>query len=711
MRSSVLVAALAMTAVALSCIPLHSPAGQGEFSRSSVVTLDSSGLQSDLVVEVADEDSFDDVTALASSLGIVVEYSSIETGILTLDGERLNGEAVSLISETPGVISVSSEHKARTLFTPNDSSLSLQWGLDTINAYEAWDITRGTYDVVVGVLDTGIDWNHPDIAANIWTGSDGYHGYNFIDGNHIPMDDNINSYDELGRFVPNTYTYHGTHVAGVLGAVMNNNQGIAGMAQVRLMAVKVMNDSGEGTDATVASGIRWAVDNGASIITMSLGVEGPSSTLENAVEYASSRGVVMVAASGNSGSSYVSYPAAYSSVIAVGATDNADRRATFSNFGNNLDIMAPGVQIYSTQGSSGYQYLSGTSTAAPFVAGVAALMLSINPALSPVDVGNVMNATAIDISRTSYDTATGWGIVDSFRAVEQIADPTVTITVYPDYAIPNRTFSISWLVSGGQPGNIQRTYLAWGESLSTMTQTSVDFTGTTWARFTVNDIQAPGYNTTLYIKAYANVDGTLYESAVLELPVHEAPPQGLFSQFLKDVQDFIFNDLGLYNFLLLMGLLIAVPVVVLALRPKRRRVPVRAAPAHASDGQYQPASTSQYLPPPPPPPPRFEAYVDVVGHEVMPPSIRVIEGTKVVWVNRSWAPPPGIAIKSGRLDQSGEHPDGMFQSGLLIAPGDYWSATFHRVGTYDYYLTGIWKTAKVVVEPFKPATGQIATGV
>ena len=667
-------------------------------------------MSADLVVEVEDEAAFERVLALATSLGIGPEFSSVETGILTLDSEGADRGVTSMISELQGVTGVSSENRARVLFTPDDPSLGLQWGIDTVFAREAWDITRGSHDVIVGVLDTGIDWNHPDLAANIWTDGSGYHGYNFIAGNNIPMDDNINSYDELGRYRPDTYTYHGTHVAGVLGAVMNNDAGIAGIAQVQLMAVKVMNDSGEGTDAYVASGIRWAVDHGADIVTMSLGVEGPSSTLETAIGYASSHGVVTVAASGNSGSSYVSYPAAYPSVIAVGAVDSTESRASFSNFGSNLDLMAPGVSIYSTQGGSSYQQLSGTSTAAPFVAGVAALMLSVNPALTPVEIGNVMNATAKDISRTSYDTATGWGIVDAFRAVEQIAGPTVTITEFPEYAVPNRTFSISWLVSGGQPGNIQRTYLMWGESPTSLTQIGPDSTGTTWARFTVDDLMAPGYNTTLYLRAYANVDGTLYESALLELPVHEAPPEGLFAQFLKDVHDFVFNDLGLYNFLLLIGLLIAIPVAIVALRPKRRRMPVRPASVQTYPSQTYSAPAPQYLPPPPPPPPRFEAYVDLVGHEIMPSAIKVIEGTKVVWVNRSWAPPPGVAIRSGTLDQAGEHPDGVFQSGLLIAPGDYWSATFHRVGTYDYYLTGIWKTAKIIVEPYRPAAGQIASG-
>jgi plastocyanin len=127
---------------------------------------------------------------------------------------------------------------------------------------------------------------------------------------------------------------------------------------------------------------------------------------------------------------------------------------------------------------------------------------------------------------------------------------------------------------------------------------------------------------------------------------------------------------------------------------------VKAQPGFQPPTTLQSSAPVRYLPPPPPPPPRFEAHVDLIGHEVTPSVLRVVEGTKVVWVNRSWAPPPGLAIKSGKLDDAGEHPDGAFQSGLLIAPGDYWSATFHRAGTYEYYLTGIWRTGKVVVEPY-----------
>ena len=677
-------------------------------SPDSGPTVDISDRSADVVIETLGQGQVAEVLRLAGAWGIEATFSDEASGIVTLDSSAADDYFVGMLESLPGVTSISSEKKVRASFVPDDSYVDFQWGLDTINAYEAWDITRGEHEVVVAVLDTGIDWNHPDIAANIWNDSDGYHGFNFIDDNNLPMDDNINAYDESGTWLPNQYTYHGTHVAGVVGAVINNAIGVAGMAQVRLMAVKVMNDSGEGTDAMVASGIYYAVQNNAQIITMSLGVDGASTSLRNAVDYASREGCVMVAAAGNSGSSYVSYPAAYPQVIAVGATDSTDRLASFSNYGLNLDVMAPGVSIYSTQGGgANYQYLSGTSTAAPYVAGTAALMLSINPALTPVDIGDFLNSSARDISRTGYDTMTGWGIVDAFGAVESVAEPTVTFTEYPEYAPLNSTISITWMVSGGDPGTIQSTYLRWGLTETSLTDMSGTFTGTTWQLFTYDGVKSPDQNGTLYIRGYAVVDGMTYESDLLALPVHEPVEDNVFLQFLKDVQDFIFNDLGVYNFLLLLGAIIAIPAIAIALRPKRRRTVVRT--MEATPQTYaQPPAAQPYVPPPPPPP-RFEAYIDLVGQEIMPPAIKVVEGTKVVWVNRNWAPPPGISIRSGRFDEAGEHPDGVFQSGMLIAPGDYWSATFHRPGVYEYYLTGIWKRAKIVVEPYSPGKDYVAT--
>ncbi len=665
---------------------------------------------SNLVVEVANDQSYDLLISFAAEMGLDVSFSCRLAGIVTLEPR---GDAVGLAAELAtldGVLSIASERRVRTTLTPSDTDLSNQWALSTVHAFEAWDLSLGTHDVVVAVLDTGIDWNHPDLADNMWSNEDGYHGYNFIDDNWFPMDDNVDGYDDSGVWQANLNTYHGTHVAGIVGAVTDNDEGMAGLAQVQLVAVKVMNESGEGTDGMVASGIMWAIEEAdADVIVMSLGVDGESMTLRNAVNAAKQAGVVTVAAAGNDGTSVVSYPAAYGSVIAVGATDETNRRASFSNYGVNLDVVAPGVSIFSTMGGGGgsYQYLSGTSAAAPHVAGVAALMLSVNPALTPEEVGETINATATDIIQTGYDQTTGWGIVNAFGAVEDVSSPTVTIVEYPEFVEPNSTYSISWMVSGGDPGDIEETTLMWGETIASIDEATMNFTGSTWQVFTVEDLPSLPYNGTIYLRASATVDGMDYESEILALPVHDAPADNIFMQLLEDIQEFILEDMGLVNFLIILMVLIAVPVIIVAARPKKKRRSAARPPAahtqtvqtHGSLNQYRPAHGTAHLPPPPPPPPRYESYVDIVGDKIVPPVLTVVEGTKIVWVNRTWAPPPGVAIKSGRYDQTGEHPDGLFGSGLLAAPGDYWSVTFHRVGTYDYYLTGYWKTAKIVVQP------------
>ncbi|MEW5748706.1 MAG: S8 family serine peptidase [Candidatus Thermoplasmatota archaeon] len=664
---------------------------------------------SEVVVEVAGPDAYDAVESLVLSGGASISYSSRATGIMSVSMDGAREGLVDEISAVQGVVSVSPERKARLLFDPDDPWTSYQWALDEVEAYDAWDIDLGSHDVIVAVLDTGIDWNHADISPNIWSNGDGYHGYNFIDDNWFPMDDNVNGYDENGDWVANMYTYHGTHVAGVVGAATDNGIGMAGLAQVRLMAVKVMNDSGEGTDSTVASGIRWATDNGAHVIVMSLGVEGISLPLQNAVNYAASRGVVLVAAAGNDGTSVLSYPAAFLNVIAVGAIDDTERRASFSNFGTELDVVAPGVNIYSTQGGGSYQYLSGTSAAAPHVAAVAALMLTVNPALTPEDVGQIINETANDLSIPGWDTGTGWGVVSAFGAIEAVADPTVTITDFPEYVEPNGTYSITWLVSGGDPGTITDTYLQWGFASGDVDGTSGSFSGTTWAEFTVEGLPSLPGNGTIYLTAFAVVDGTTYSSEELEIPVMEAPDDNLFMQFIRDVQDFIFDELGVLNFLLIMCVLVAVPVIAVVARSRSRRLAaararaeaVRLAQARSTLEGYQQVQGGPRLPPPPPPPPRFEAYVDIVGSNVVPQVVKVVEGTKVVWVNRTWAPPPGSSVKSGTVDASGEHHDGLFSSGLLIAPGDYWSCTFHRAGEYPYYLTNVWRSGTVIVERYR----------
>lgn len=261
------------------------------------------------------------------------------------------------------------DYEAEAFFIPNDPYFSKEWGLHNtgqtggtydadIDAPEAWDLSTGGA-VRVAVLDTGIDQNHEDLASKIMANK------NFT----------------TSRTVDDRYG-HGTHVAGIIGAVTDNGKGVAGTAPgCALMNVKVLDDQGRGYYSWVASGIVWAADNGAKVLNLSLGGASPSDTLKAAVDYAWGKGVVLVAAAGNNGTSDPYYPAYYDPCIAVTATDSNDGKASFSNYGAWVDVAAPGVDIFSTVPNHrnrlsllNYGYLSGTSMAAPFVSGTAALV-------------------------------------------------------------------------------------------------------------------------------------------------------------------------------------------------------------------------------------------------------------------------------------------------------------------------------------------------
>ncbi|MFZ9858699.1 MAG: S8 family serine peptidase [Roseiflexaceae bacterium] len=281
-----------------------------------------------------------------------------------------------------------------------------QWGLanadDTdIDVTEAWAVSRGAASTMIAVIDTGVALAHPDLAgARLRTDID----YDFINSDNNADDDNG----------------HGTHVAGIVAASTDNGIGVAGIcADCEILPVKVLDAEGSGAVSTIAQGLRYAADQGADIANMSLGMDpncGCSETLANAINYAYERGMFMIAAAGNDGIDKIGYPASSSRVLAVGATDISGERAYFSNYGTQLDIVAPGHDIWSTYTTPEYDELSGTSMASPMVAGVAGLALSARGMSQPQLWWLLKNATDATVPG-AFDNELGYGRINAFSAV------------------------------------------------------------------------------------------------------------------------------------------------------------------------------------------------------------------------------------------------------------------------------------------------------
>jgi subtilisin family serine protease len=311
---------------------------------------------------------------------------------------------------------------------PNDPELARQWGLAKINAPAAWGIVTGAVSITIAIVDTGIDLGHPDLTPQLWANPgeipangldddangkiDDVHGWHFFQAANGPAE-NALVQDDSG---------HGTHVAGIAAAATDNGIGIAGVTWgSRLMAVKVLDEYGTGWYSDIIAGIVYAADNGARIVNLSLGGAMPSQALCDAATYAGSHGALVVAAAGNTGGA-VLYPASCAGVLAVAATDPADGRPSFSNFGPQIDLAAPGVHIYSTWyaagiRASGYFTKSGTSMATPYVAGAAALVWSRWPAWSADQVRQQLLATAADVNAPGWDLYSGWGRLNVAAAV------------------------------------------------------------------------------------------------------------------------------------------------------------------------------------------------------------------------------------------------------------------------------------------------------
>ena len=332
-----------------------------------------------------------------------------------LEGSELATAA--RLNDDPLVEFAEPNYRVYAFEIPNDPLFDNQWAHGLMHSPAAWDIVTGEQTVTIAIIDTGIDETHPDLADKIVA------GYDYVDNDTDPHDENG----------------HGTHVAGIAAAMTDNGLGVAGMNwEARIMPIRVLDAEGVGYVDILAEGISWAYANGAKVLNISLGGYGNSQSLVDAVNLAHAAGSLVVAAMGNDNTSDRTYPAANNHVLAVAATDRHDARAAYSNYGGHCDVAAPGGYmtvyqdpdgIYSTMPTydvhmttsdyylTNYDYVHGTSQAVPYVAGLAALLWSLQPSLTPDQVQATIEATAVDRGAPGWDRFYGHGRVDALAAV------------------------------------------------------------------------------------------------------------------------------------------------------------------------------------------------------------------------------------------------------------------------------------------------------
>lgn len=379
-------------------------------------------------------------------------------------------DAIAKYLQNPDVLYAEPNYIYKKETIPNDSDYTMQWGLSQINAPEAWDITTGSSNVIIAVVDSGIDLNHPDLKANIWinpgetpgNGIDddhngyvddvyGWHWYHLPDGT-LAGDNNIT--DDNG---------HGTHVAGIIAAVGNNTQGVTGiMWNATIMPLKFLDQNGDGYLDDAVSAISYATKMGASIISCSWGGSGYSKALKDVIDASSA---LVVCAAGNeyySVNNDISpfYPASFTSenIISVAAVDQNDNLAYFSNYGvNSVDVAAPGTSIYSTWPGSSYGYMQGTSMATPYVSGLAGLIKSIRPDLSNLQIKYTILDNVDSISSLAGKILTG-GRINALKALTNIITDSTAPTASADLKGGSYYYSpLTISLTASKPGNIYYT--------------------------------------------------------------------------------------------------------------------------------------------------------------------------------------------------------------------------------------------------------------
>lgn len=320
-----------------------------------------------------------------------------DLNLVNAQSAMVSAANVTALKNDPDVLLVEDDAVVTTVGTQGGTVKAqiLPWGIDRIDAERCWVNTTGD-PIKVAVIDTGIDTAHPDLKINIKG------GVTFVKNTRNYTDDNG----------------HGTHVAGIIGA-LNNTIGVVGVGpNIDLYAVKVLNRSGSGYVSDIIKGLEWCISNNIQVINMSLGTTAYSGTLEAAVQKVYAAGIVQVAAAGNDGGA-VNYPAALDHVIAVGATDSSDQITSWSSRGPQVDLVAPGLGIYSTYKGSTYATLSGTSMATPHVTGAAALVIQVKGYYNkPNEVERQLEYNATDLGDSSFDSLYGNGLVNVYKAIQ-----------------------------------------------------------------------------------------------------------------------------------------------------------------------------------------------------------------------------------------------------------------------------------------------------
>ncbi len=387
--------ALAAPAAPLPTIPASGPTTPQPDQRTGevIVKFRQSTTLGDVATALGDAHS--EATRSTAGSGLVL--------VTPRPGQK-DDDVIASLRARNDVLFAEPNHIVSIAATPTDPLYaSYQWSLPQIGLPAAWDTSTGSASVIVAVVDTGVDASHPDLAGKITSGANA--GYNFVSNNTNTTDDH----------------FHGTFVASIVAMNTNNGQGGAGVCWAcKIMPVKVLDNTGSGSTFNVAQGVDWAVSHGAKVINLSLGSSSPDSGLQPSVDNAWNAGVVVVAASGNSNGP-VLYPAAYANVIAVGSNNQAGVRSSFSNFGPELDVMAPGEGVFGADclcnGHTGYYATgSGTSFASPHVAGVVGLMISAG-ITDKNQIRSRLTSTATDMDVPGFDNNTGWGRINAAAAI------------------------------------------------------------------------------------------------------------------------------------------------------------------------------------------------------------------------------------------------------------------------------------------------------